>query len=237
VYVSKLFELLRWLEVPQHAIARQLGVTESCVSLWANGQRPLPKRQNDAFLEFASTTIVQAYGPIKARLAAGIARAHLSENISPPDLEHGPAFDHVELANLILIEPEIPEGDPTRQAFHYALTWVNYIKKFLDEWQMELVAGDGSLDDRLDEALRALHPYMFMTKNERRLALTPEARQEARKAFTTGTWCMRTLDELGPVPEVEQLHKQMTPQAQQAAPSRTTPERARTTPVGSFSSR
>jgi hypothetical protein len=238
VYVSKLFALLRWLEVPQHAIARQLGANESSVSMWANGQRALPKRHVDAFLEFASTTILQAYAPLKATFAAGIARAQpLPEIVSPPDLAHGPAFDGVELSSLLLIEGALPEGDPLKQEFQKALKRVWDIKQCLDNWQRELAEGDGSLYHEFAEAVKTLRPYMFMNEEELRLALTPEARQAAWKACNTGTWCMRTLDELGPVPEVEQLRKQMTPQAQQSEPSRPTPERSRRTPVGSHSSR
>ncbi len=238
VYVSKLFELLRGLEVPQHTIARQLDVTESTVSMWANGQRPLPKRQKDAFLEFASTTILQAYAPLKAIFNAGISAQPLPEILSsPPDLEHGPAFDDETFSKLILIEGALPEGHPLKQEFQEALKRFRNMKKCLDNWQRELVEGDGSLYHEFAEAVKTLRPYMFMNEEELRLALTPEARQAAWKACNTGTWCMRTLDELGPVPEVEQLRKQMTPQAQQSEPSRTIPERSRRTPVGSPSSR
>ena len=242
VYVSKLFELLRWLEVPQHMIARHLGATESCVSMWANGQRPLPKRQKEAFLEFASTAIAQAYAPLKATLAAGIAREQTGvEDVdSLVDLEQGlHNLQDTECHVLAYIGSTIADGDPLKQKFHDALHRVTYMKQCLDAWKLELVVGDGSLYHEFAEALKTLRPFFLLTEEELRLKVPPGA-QEAREVWNAGTtltWCARTLQALGPTPEYEQVCKPVTTQAQQDEPSRTTSERSRRTPVGSASSR
>src|SRR4026208_2414910 len=124
VYVRKLFELLRGLEVEvsQAAMARHWGVTDSTISMWASGQRPLAKRQKEAFIAFVAERMTEAYAPLKATLAAGIARAHpLPEMVSPPNLEHGPGFTDYELAALVLIEHALPEDTPARQAYNHAM--------------------------------------------------------------------------------------------------------------------
>ena len=96
VYVRKLFELLRGLEVEVSTNTpwRVNWGSRTRPSLCGpSGQRPLGKRQKEAFIAFAAERITEAYAPLKATLAAGIARAHpLPETVSPPDLEHGPAL-------------------------------------------------------------------------------------------------------------------------------------------------
>jgi transcriptional regulator with XRE-family HTH domain len=52
MFVSGLMRLLKALDIEQQAVAEALGSTETQVSLWAHDKRPVPRRQERAFLRF-----------------------------------------------------------------------------------------------------------------------------------------------------------------------------------------
>jgi len=206
--------------------------------MWASGQRPLAKRQKEAFIAFVAERMTEAYAPLKATLAAGIARAHpLPEMVSPPNLEHGPGFTDYELAALVLIEHALPEDTPARQAYNHAMKQIIFMRECLAEWDLELREGDGSLYHELAEALRTLRECIFLNEAELRAAMTPAARNALWEASTTITRCVRTLETLGLAPEVEQLRQQMTTQTPEPVPLKQPPVRSRRTPAGSSSTR
>ena len=100
--------------------------SQTSVSLWATGTRPLPKQHREAFLALTRRLIAQAYAPLKPILA-GTARGQLAA-IALPILEH--LLDYDEATYLYLrfcAQTPTEGGDPAQAKCHNALQQVVYM--------------------------------------------------------------------------------------------------------------
>jgi hypothetical protein len=82
MYVSALFTLLKSLDVEQRAVVRALRTSETQVSLWAHGKRPVPKAQARPFLLMVRRELAQI------QAAADDARQHDDIVTGPTILTH-----------------------------------------------------------------------------------------------------------------------------------------------------
>jgi transcriptional regulator with XRE-family HTH domain len=60
IYAKSLVELMKFLGWEQKAIAARLGVSNSTISFWATGKRPIPKRHEQAFLDLVRQVLHDA---------------------------------------------------------------------------------------------------------------------------------------------------------------------------------
>jgi transcriptional regulator with XRE-family HTH domain len=61
LYARNLFSLLKLLDYPQQTIAKLLRVSNSSISLWARGHRPIPSRYHRRFFKLLVKAMVRHY--------------------------------------------------------------------------------------------------------------------------------------------------------------------------------
>jgi len=67
IYVSKLFDLLKFLDIEQQAVVRELGASKTQVSLWAHGIRPIAKHFAAPFVRFLALHLTERLVTEKAQ--------------------------------------------------------------------------------------------------------------------------------------------------------------------------
>jgi hypothetical protein len=184
IFVSKLFELLRYLEVPQQAVVEALGSTKTQVSLWAHGKRPVPK-------DFAYPLIQFVWKAMSEALAEARSQRYGSDD--SPTMPPREADDAAWKAYYEALE--VRGRHHVRQ--ETGLPLASKLNEMLQAWGIEIKAVRGDLSREVQDSIARLAPY---AKGDA-LKLTREERQMIHATGLDLARLMRWLEQLLDPPE------------------------------------
>ena len=146
IYVAKLFELLKFLEIEQRAVGKALGVSKTPISLWAHGKRPVPKAQAVPFLRYVDRAIREAIERERVRqYPQEVPEADMWAQMRSMSLEEAKTHHTAWVTEKVGREAALP--------------LCRELNSRLYLWELELAASRGILAQEIHGGIRRLLPY------------------------------------------------------------------------------
>jgi transcriptional regulator with XRE-family HTH domain len=184
VYVSKLFDVLKFLEIEQQEVCRQLGASKTQVSLWAHGKRRLPESKARPFIMFVWAAISAALSrAMDATRGPGESSKEVFDRADAMDPQEGQAMLEAWLRENVRQQAKLPLS---RQ-----------LNEILYTWELEIAAVKGDLSQRIQANIRQLIPY----EKQDPMTWSQQERRELQEASWALVRSFRYLEQLLDRPE------------------------------------
>jgi hypothetical protein len=179
IYVGKLFDVLKFLEIEQQQICRQLGASKTQVSLWAHGKRPIPKAQAWPFIQFVWSAISAALTrAMDAQRGPGESSTEVFDRAAAMDPQEGQAMVDAWLQEDVRQQAKLPLS---RQ-----------LNEVLYTWELEIAGAKGDLSRAIQASIRRLMPY----EKQDLMTCSREERRELQEASLALVRYFRYLEQL-----------------------------------------